>query len=196
MKAIYHIEVPKGHFRTYLEKPKNTLYLKQIHSSLVHPLQLVKPDLEGDGIYWNWNEVQNQTQIATYTADCLPILVIGKSGGALLHGGWRGIQQNIIGNENIQKIVPFFFFIGPSIQWGSFAVTEEFYQHFPRSPHFKQVGKLHYFNLQAQLQEQISTLYPLAQIQDCGICTFKTLPYNSYRRQKKHYRNWNVFSLN
>jgi copper oxidase (laccase) domain-containing protein len=184
MKPILSKKLPIGYFLVYDQRPNISL----IEANQVHGIHLLTPDKsgqEGDGLITK----SNDDCLAIKTADCLPIVVLGHHGRALLHAGWRGLQQNIVDQDKIRQIAPYYFFIGPSIQCHSFQVTEEFHKHFPHSSHlYKQGG----FDLQQELKEQVAKYYKNAQVDDCSLDTYSDQRFHSYRRDKTSLRNWNL----
>lgn len=199
MDFLLEEKVPHGFFRVTKDTPHHPWKAKQVHSGVVVDLAHLKTlthQPEADGVSWNWNDITSTDQVCVVTADCLPILVIGENGGAILHAGWRGLEKKIIHHPLVLATKPKFFYIGPSIQVDSFEVTSEFKDNFPNSPFFfEKNGKL-YFDLQKEALKQIKEIAPLAQSVDSKICTFTNNNYNSFRRQKVSCRNWNIFSLN
>ena len=66
------------------------------------------------------------------TADCAPIIVIGKKNFGIIHVGWRGAFSDIIKNT-VKTFISIGetnddlnFFIGPHIQKKSFEVKNDF----------------------------------------------------------------------
>lgn len=71
------------------------LTVNQIHSNLVVHAKDVDKDTKADGIF-----IPNGERLAAgvRTADCVPILLIGKEGVAAIHAGWRGLKSGIVEN--------------------------------------------------------------------------------------------------
>ena len=185
----------EGIFRVYDGDPQqlNLCVSKQTHSNIV--LNVLTPDLalqEGDGICGQWNELIGPI-IAVKTADCLPVLLIGERGAAMVHAGWRGLATGILANRNLQELKPRSAFIGPCIHSCCFEVTAEFKQHFPQSPFVTQADGSLRFDLVAEAQRQLLATYPAIKIEDSGACTYCETKYSSFRRDKTTRRIWNCF---
>ncbi len=185
---------PEGVFRVYADKPGVALWsVKQIHSAKVLPVD--STDLaqqEADGLAVPWKTASGGV-LAIKTADCLPILVLGKAGCALLHAGWRGLATPILAAPEVAALLPQGIFVGPCIHACCFEVTPEFQQHFPSSPLIHSPdGKLR-FDLIAEARRQAQRLYPDASFEDSGECTCCLPHHPSYRRDKTTRRNWNCF---
>ncbi len=173
-------------FEVYNSKPSfKYLKLHQTHSDIVIDTPLDK-EIQGDGLISNF-----ENTLCVVTADCLPIALIGESQCALIHAGWKGVQNKIVQNQLIEKIKPHTIFIGPSISKDSFEVTKEFYEQFPQSKHFIESDNKIFFNLHSEIADQIAQKYPNAQLIDCKIDTVSNKEYHSYRRDRTTHRNFN-----
>jgi copper oxidase (laccase) domain-containing protein len=196
---LFEKKFNSGLFSISNERPEGIFLLKQTHSSIVLPLETqenTQHQVEGDGVYWNWeHDLEGHQMACVQTADCIPLLILGENGGALVHAGWRGVQQSIFLAEQIQKIKPYYFFIAPSIQQKSYEVGKEFIEYFPDSKAFTKFNGRLYFSIQEETKNRILKHYPRAVIEDSNICTFENKQYNSYRREKLTKRNWNTFSI-
>lgn len=180
MKKLFEIPLQDFRFEAWDEKPDFPFHqLHQTHSALVHAAPCDNT-LEGDGI------VGREQTLGIKTADCLPIALIGSSGQALVHAGWRGLQQQILADKKIQSLTPKTAFIGPCIHACCFEVTPEFQAHFPQRP--IRDGK---FDLVAEARDQIRRLYGIDAV-DSGVCTCCNLDFPSFRRDKTTQRIWNI----
>ncbi len=129
------------------------------------------------------------------TADCIPIVMLGKKGVAFLHAGWRGVQSSIFLHKNIPDIEPTYVFLGPSIRKCCFEVQKDFYTFFPNSNHhFEHRNHKIYFDLIEETKEQLLNHFPRLTIEDSAICTCCNLAFHSYRRDKTSLRNYNLLS--
>jgi len=174
-------------FEVYSDKQEE-LSLKsvnQVHGNIV--LDCKSKLLEADGLIC----LCGKCILAIRTADCLPIAIIGKDGHALIHAGWRGLENNILKNSEIEKINPTHFFIGPHISCKSYEVSEEFLEYFDRDKFEIADGKYH-FSMEKEAKQQILEMYPESLIKCSNACTFLDHRYNSYRRNKTEQRNWNI----
>jgi YfiH family protein len=173
-------------FEVYDDKPNfNYLKIHQTHSDIVLDSPSDK-NIEGDGIVSS-----HDSNICVVTADCLPIAFIGENKYALIHAGWKGVQNCIIQHHLVEDINPNIIFIGPSIQSASFEVTDEFRSEFPNSQNYISTENKLYFDLQKEIRDQVRQKYPKAQVIDCKIDTMRNTDYHSYRRDKTSKRNFN-----
>jgi len=189
---LYEKKLNNGFFWVQKNKPENVKILKQCHSHKI--VSIESEDKDADGFIWQNTIIKNNI-IGIYTADCLPILIEGKLGGVFLHAGWRGIHKKIHLNEVIDSIHPIAALIGPSIQSKSFEVTQEFYDLFPSSKSFHTSDKKIYFNLQAQVKEDLIKRWPSMTIKDDKVDTFSNIEFHSYRRTGKTDRNYNLYQI-
>lgn len=182
-------ELPKGLFCVYQSMPDfDLIRVKQTHSAII----LNEKDChesEADGIVGD-----SSSPKAILTADCLPILLLGENGHALVHAGWRGLQNEILKNNLIKKIKPFYAFIGPHISDLHYEVQPDFRANFNKldNAFVLREGKL-YFNLSLVAIAQLKAFYPRVSIEESGVCTFSNENFHSYRRNKTNERNWNVY---
>ncbi len=166
--------------------------IKQTHSNLIYEYQ-GKPlsDIEGDGIIIDPKKY-SQISLAIKTADCLPVLFLGKK-IAFVHAGWRGLHNKILIDQKIQDLDITDIYIGPFIK--SFEVQSEFKQFFPQSNHFLKKDERLFFDLEQEAKDQLIKTYPNANIEVSPICTLENNSYNSFRRNKTTLRNWNIFTI-
>jgi polyphenol oxidase len=191
---IFSKEFPNGWFEIYHGTPDfSFIEATQVHKNIVIPWSQAQtnPSLEADGLYSTDNEFP---PLAIKTADCLPILILGKKGVAMLHAGWRGVHQEIFLTKEIQELKPTFYFIGPHIQKESFQVTPEFKDHFPESLDFfhEKENKLT-FSLADQVKKRMKESFPQIQGEVSSIDTVSDLKFCSYRRDNTAKRNYNIY---
>jgi hypothetical protein len=69
-------------------------YIRQVHGSAILEAAVDRPGREADG------QVTAERGIGTVvmTADCLPIAIAGGGAVGLVHAGWRGLADGVIGN--------------------------------------------------------------------------------------------------
>ena len=185
---LFEKSLPSGKYIVFSDKPElNVLTVKQTHSSIALSENNCQ-GLEADGIVG--------TQLnpkAILTADCLPIVILGKSGHAVVHAGWRGLKGEILFNSEVAKLDPYYAFIGPHISVEHYEVQADFKTEFNNDNFFvKKDGKL-FFNLSMVCKTQLSRAYKNITIEESGICTFSNSNFHSYRRDKASKRNWNVY---
>jgi copper oxidase (laccase) domain-containing protein len=176
--------------------------LNQVHGNhcLEMPKTLPTSNLEGDGWWWKWEyflPANNSCVLVPciITADCLPIIILGKFGGLFVHAGWRGVQKQIYLHPILKELDPYFVYIGPSIQKDQFVVTAEFQDHFPQSRNFHTNDSHSTFDLQQEVKDNLHKLYPKITIQDSKICTVIDERFHSFRREKVAKRNYHYFIL-
>ena len=189
-KAVFSKTFPQGVWLSFNNKPHPPFpffRVQQVHGPEVLVANEANNGQEADGLVGNYRQ-----SLAIVTADCLPILFLGGKRYALVHAGWRGLKQEIIGHSTIRDIAPQNVFIGPAIQWQQYPVGPEFRNFFPGSTLLKQEGQ-HYLNLSGEASSQINRTYPNAQITVCPLCTFSTPFFHSFRRDQTPKRNWHLF---
>lgn len=199
---IFSYDFPQGKFSTITyEKEQEYFTVNQVHGNKIFEVTSnnlnYQTNVEADGLLVKYQKFKSKKQlpiIAIKTADCLPILVIGKHGYALLHAGWKGIQQEIINKTIVKSITPITFFIGPHICSDCYDVSPEFIKEFPNSVNFTKSDNKILFNLSQEVRVQIEKSFPNCEIIISDICTFTTKSFNSYRENKTHLRNINIFS--
>ncbi len=191
MKLLFQENFQKGVFEVFNDKPDfPVIEVQQTHSPDIIEYQGQNLEqIKADGIIIDPVKYPKQI-IAIKTADCLPILFIGKK-ICLIHAGWKGLQNNILTHPLLQTCEIDTIFIGPSIY--KYEVTAEFQNHFPDNSHFHHKNDKLYFDLQKEAVSQLTKAHPEAYISESDICTFENSAYNSYRRDKTEIRNWNIF---
>jgi len=200
---FFEQKLPIGMMLTSKTLIPNALRLNQVHGQQCYDLHYHPPSsppgtyLEGDGWFWKWQNLkENSNQLpCIITADCLPILILGKEGGLFVHAGWRGVQKKIYLHNCLKEIDPYFVYIGPSIQRAQFEVTAEFKANFPDSAHFHFKNERITFDLQQEVKDNLLKNFPKITIQDSGICTFSDHRFHSFRREKIATRNYHYFTL-
>jgi polyphenol oxidase len=180
-------------FAVNAQKPSYPLIqVTQVHGiKIAHSKQA---QTEADGIIATHKDLASHA-LAIKTADCLPVALWNQDECALLHLGWRGLQQKLIEQPELKKSWNEAF-IGPAIHPCCFEVTSEFKDHFPHSLEFytSRLGK-NYFDLIAECKKQLTSTFPKIKIQDSGICTCCHQEYWSYRRDKTNQRLWNILKI-
>jgi YfiH family protein len=186
--VLFEKSLPSGKFIVYSAKPQMSLKtVKQTHSDIV----LFEENCQGheaDGIIGS-----NSTPKAILTADCLPIVLLGKEGHAVVHAGWRGLKQAILLNKEIVKLDPYYAFIGPHISVAHYEVQPEFFSEFNNEFYYEKRNEKLYFNLSKVARAQLSSSFNSIKIEESEICTFSNSNFHSFRRDKTPNRNWNVY---
>lgn len=180
-----------GVFQVHSTKPEINFHeIKQTHSNIVINTTEHQAGIEADGIL-----SEQKDALCIQTADCLPVLISGKKGDALIHAGWKGLRNEILLQDKIKEINPTLAFIGPSIQVQQYEVTKEFKDYFPEQFFTTQKDKL-LFNLQSFAKFQLQSVFPSIVVDSCDVCTFLNTKFHSFRREKSKGRNWNLFIPN
>ena len=192
MNDLITFEAPllRGRFIVFNSRPDfDFLKVKQTHSNLIIPESVCVTETEGDGIIG-----ESPVPKVILTADCVPIVLIGKDKHVVIHAGWRGLAQNILMSELVKSIKPTYAFIGPHIRPEHYEVQPDFLSNFP---HFSEAFTKHhgniYFNMEHVVTRQLKEAYPGIVIEDCGLCTFSNVAFHSYRRDKTTQRKWNIY---
>lgn len=190
MSLIERKELNYGVFEVHSKLPEGSVYaVHQVHGPDI--ISASETQEKADGIVAIYEELDRP--LAIKTADCLPVVIEGKTGVVHLHAGWRGLASGILSSEKIRGILPERAFIGPSIQVCCFEVSADFQENFPQNKNFLQKETLH-FNLQAEAMDQLEKFYPGLRIEVSPICTKCDDRFHSYRRGKdKSERNWNLY---
>lgn len=185
---VFEKAMPRGNFHVYQSRPDfDLLRVKQTHSSIVlneyHCYEFEADGMEGSSL----------KPMAILTADCLPVLLIGESSHALIHAGWKGLQNEILKNDLIKKINPFYAFIGPHISAKNYEVQADFKANFNEPRAFIEKNGKIFFDLSIIARLQLESTYKEIKVEDSGLCTFEDQRFHSYRRNKTTDRNWNVY---
>lgn len=191
---VFDYQCEWGRFETWTEKPSVEL----LHTHQTHSINIVSKDeclttTEADGMIFKRDEISPMLALAIKTADCMPILILGKDDCVFLHAGWKGLAIGILKQPQIAQIRPIYAFVGPSIHSCCFEVSEDFHHHFSGSPYFEKSGEKYFFNLQAEAYAQLHSQFPDLRIEIAPQCTCCDNTFHSYRRDKTSNRNWNLF---
>jgi YfiH family protein len=118
-----------------LALPGEPVWLDQVHGRRVVQLPFAAGEgLQADGAY----TLEPAVVCAVLTADCLPLLISSRCGGAVaaLHAGWRGLVGGVI-EEGIGQLVRHGFmpgslcvWLGPAIGADHFEVGDEVREQF------------------------------------------------------------------
>jgi copper oxidase (laccase) domain-containing protein len=186
---IFEKKLPQGIFRTYSQKPEFDFdYVKQIHSPIISHDQCFP--YEADGLI---RSIKDPRPVAIVTADCLPIIILGKEKYVFVHAGWRGLHLGILSTSEVKSIDPYYAFIGPAISKTNYEVSLDFRENFPKSKAFTESEQKLYFDLTKEAQDQLQLLFPSIVVECSHICTFNNNDFHSYRRNQTTSRNWNLY---
>jgi copper oxidase (laccase) domain-containing protein len=178
----------RGFFSTYSRPPTLAFYhVQQVHGPRCVRLTPERsPALleeKADGVFFLYEDWKGRPlpAIAVKTADCLPICLVGKKGIAMVHAGWRGIEQRAW--REASSVDPTSIFIGPHICVDHYPVGDEFLDIFQQSKALgHRHGKLH-FNLGQEAISRLEADFPGCSIASAQICTFEQSALHSFRRQ-------------
>jgi YfiH family protein len=114
-----------------LQLPSEPLWLRQIHGDRAVEFEEAGNGIEADAII-----ARKPGEIClVQTADCLPVLICDRQGEcvAAVHGGWRGLCQNIIAKTIEALNVPpgnLLAWLGPAISGAAYEVDDTVRRHF------------------------------------------------------------------
>lgn len=198
MKAWKH-KTRYGEFSTFTSSEdvlKAVFEVKQTHSKIVHDMTGAHPDdslLEGDGLLFQQLPAH---PVLIKTADCLPVLLEGDHGVAMIHSGWRGLQQKIFDQDRLRQLQVTHITIGPHICQNHYEVGQDFTEFFPESDNYVQRDDKLYWSLLNEGLMQLEAVFDSAQITISPLCTFERPELHSYRLSKTNQRNLNLFTPN
>ena len=118
-------------------KKKNMVFVNQTHSSKVIEINRENIDLvhSADGMITKSEGIV----LCILTADCAPIIIIGKEYVGIIHAGWKGLINGIIEcaveamlkrGEKTENLI---LAIGPHLKINSFEVQIDFKKHLMKS---------------------------------------------------------------
>ncbi len=179
--------------RTYLQKllPESAKiqWFEQVHGNEVAVIsQVSKKAIVADAAVTS----EKNICLAIMTADCLPILLVSKSGDeiAAIHGGWRPLAANIISNTFDKMATPaadIYAWLGPCISKNVFEVGSEVKAKFVQKSEcfnlaFTAIGNGQYLaDLHKIAKLQLESL-GINQISTLAECTYSNDKYYSYRK--------------
>ena len=159
---------------------KKIILMNQVHSNKVFFID--KPNnktLNGDGIISNRKDLI----LGVLTADCAPIVILGKKYFGIIHAGWKGTFSGIIENA-----INFFFKkgeckedifvdVGPHLRKNSFEVKNDFLINFKKQEvnsdkYISSIKKNLYFNFSLLITDKII---------NCGIRDFNISKIDTYK---------------
>jgi len=190
------LETQYGNLHFFNYRPEfSFLELNQVHQKKIISTKdclLLENNIKADGFFATQEEL-NITAFAIKTADCLPVLILGQKGIALIHSGWRGLQKNIFSQKIVRKIIPTEAYLGPSICIKCYKVSSEFIEYFKNSTSFQDINHSIHFDLKKEARAQLIREYSSIQINESSICTCCNKNFHSYRRNRTSERNYTIF---
>ncbi len=134
----------------------------------------------GDGVVTALKDVK----IGVKTADCTPLVVLGKERVGIAHIGWRGLATGIVERllrELGEDPSNIFAFLGPAAKSCCYRVGEEFKNLFPDYVRQRD-GKL-FMDMQESVIKELES-FGVRDIGFMEICTVCSETFPSYRRNK------------
>ena len=169
----------------YLNKNKIIL-TNQVHSNIVSYVDKnFSKDINSDAMITNRNDIL----LGILTADCAPIIVLGKKYFGIIHAGWRGLIDGIIENtimkfntlgetENHLNV-----FVGPHLSMDSFEVKKEFVDNIK--------GKVKYYDnfIEGKRQKMFFNFSGLieSKLIDLKIINYEISKENTFSNPKKFF---------
>ena len=154
----------------YLEPLPEPIWLEQYHGDQI--LSFEEPPAKAPRADGSFTQ-QFDLPLAILTADCLPVVFWSQEGLAVVHAGWRGLANGILGHALERFSEPVSAWLGPAIGACHYEVDEVVAAHFPASPALRPTPNKtgHYqfaLNQEAARQLQAGGVH---QVIDCAICT-------------------------
>lgn len=119
------------------------------------------------------------------SADCVPVIVRGETGWALIHAGWRGLANGVI-REAVRKLgAPLEVAVFPCAGGDAYEVGPEVVSAIGATAVFRpQLGREGFFLLDtaATAVSQLRAISPRLQFASSGLCTITDPRFHSYRR--------------
>ena len=176
--------------REYVNKKfcsnKKLILLNQVHSNKVFFIDSPENQmLHGDGIISNRKDLI----LGVLTADCAPIVILGKKYFGIIHAGWKGAFSGIVENAinlffkkgECQEDI--FIDVGPHLKKDSFEVKKDFLINFKKleiksDKYISSIKKNLYFNF---------SLFISDKIMGCGVNNFNISPVDTYQNFNDFY---------
>ena len=170
--------------RKYVHKKfctkKKIILMNQVHSNKVFFIDKLNNNiLNGDGIISNRRDLI----LGVLTADCAPIIILGKKYFGIIHAGWKGAFSGIIENAinlffkkgEFEKDI--FVDVGPHLKKNSFEVKKDFLVNFKKQEvnsdkYISSIKKNLYFNF---------SLFITDKIINCGVRDFNISKIDTYQ---------------
>lgn len=189
--------------KTECDKVDCPILMKQVHSADVLVLNATPnepPHL--DALVTQ----KNNLNLTVKTADCAPILLVDTTSKtiAAIHAGWKGALQGIIETTLLKMlsmgahIDTIRAAVGPHLQKQSFQISDDMATLFPiteREKFIAETEKGLYFDFDAYVIHRLQRA-GIQNIFSCGIDTYTSPDYNSYRREpESHARQYSSIMI-
>ena len=187
-KGDIEINVKKN--REYVHKKfcskKKIVLINQVHSNKIFFIdKITNQTLTGDGII----SKRKDLILGVLTADCAPIVILGKKYFGIIHAGWKGAFSGII--ENAIKLFikkgeckeDIFVDVGPHLRKNSFEVKNDFFlnskkQQINLEKYVSSIKKKLYFDF---------SLFIVDKIMNFGIDNFNISKIDTYQNNSDFY---------
>ncbi len=169
----------ENHKRLYVPMQRHT-------SRIIFLTTFPYPPSIGDAVITDLKGVE----IGVKTADCVPLVMVGKRYIGVAHVGWRGLRAGLVEKFTEEflkreKVNNIFAFIGPCAKGCCYEVGEEFNEYFPEFV-IKRDGRL-FMDLEESVIK-ILKIQGIKYIGHLGLCTICSPFLPSYRREKTEER--------
>jgi hypothetical protein len=160
--------------------------MNQIHSNKVFFIdKLSEQTLNGDGIISNRKDLI----LGVLTADCAPIVILGKKYFGIIHAGWKGTFSGIIENalnfffEKGECKEDIFVDVGPHLKKNSFEVKDDFLVNFKKQEinsekYISSIKRKLYFDFSLLIADKII---------NCGIDNFHISEIDTFQNYNNFY---------
>jgi polyphenol oxidase len=167
----------------------HVISVKGIHSNKIE----IVSDIDKGKIIEKTDGLITQSKsicLAVTVSDCLPIFIYNKNTIGIIHAGWRGVVNNILGEmvkkmENI-PLESLNIFIGPHIKSCHFEVRDDILDNFTDyNEHICRKDKKIFINLEEIAKKQLLSLgLKQENVRISPECTYCNDDYFSFRRDK------------
>ncbi len=175
------------------------LHVEQVHGNTIHQVGVMDLNRRGalakaDGLVAFGDTIKNSRRgLLVKTADCVPLVYVDAKSEAvaILHAGWRGLQNGIhrlpFENKSFDPKTTWVW-VGPSLSGHTFEVDEDMYSQFPdyknRSDVFEPItnGKRLFHSwrfIEVELQR-----FGVELVYNFEVDTFLDKDFASYRRAR------------
>jgi copper oxidase (laccase) domain-containing protein len=175
------------------------IHCKQVHGSAVVHSASGGSLLEGDIITTPLG-AENASVVFIKTADCVPLIVVGRESAAIVHAGWRGLADMAVESGLSSVASPSLVLIGPAAGGCCYEVKSDVVDAMSaRGVFTRRDGKI-FLDTILTAKKIVRAYDPNIEIQTVGHCTIcceaahisrddERFRYNSYRRSGNQYRN-------
>ena len=167
-------------------REKKIVLINQVHSNKILFIDNYNNEIfYGDGIISNKKDLI----LGVLTADCAPMVILGKKYYGIIHAGWRGTFSGIIENainfflKKGERKQDIFIDVGPHLKKNSFEVKSDFIVKLKKlkldsDKYISSIKKSLYFNFSLLLEDKIM---------NCGIDDFNISGIDTYQNHNDFY---------